>query len=158
MAVTPEEIKTTYPLPVYNYKVEIGSDTIAFSEASGMNIQFEPITFKESPTNGQAGPHVFHMPGQGTAANLTLKKGMVCGTSVATLYNWINSIQLNQVDKKDIYIRLCDEQGNTVISWKVVNAFPTQLDAPTFDANANDVAVETMTLMADALTIVDETA
>ncbi len=157
MAVTRDEIKTTYPLPVYNYKVEIGSATIAFSEASGMNIQFQPITYKESPTNGQAGPRILYMPGQPTATNLTLKKGVVRGTSVTTLYNWINSTQINQIDKKDIFIRLCDEQGNAVISWKVVNAFPTQLDAPTFDANANDVAVETMTLMADALTIVDET-
>ena len=32
MALSKDDIKTTYPLAVYNYKVEIGSDTVAFSE------------------------------------------------------------------------------------------------------------------------------
>ena len=158
MAMTKDEIKTAYPLSVYNYKVEIGSDTIAFSEVSGLNIQVETITYKESPTDGKAGPHVMYMPGQAAAAKVTLKKGVVRGGSVTTFFAWINSIQVNQVDKKDIFVRLCDEQGNAVISWKVINAFPTQLDAPTFDAKANDVAIETMQLMADGVTIVDETA
>jgi phage tail-like protein len=40
-----------------------------------------------------------------------------------------------------------------VISWKVINAFPTKLDAPTFDASSNDVAIETMELRADNITI-----
>ena len=46
-----------------------------------------------------------------------------------------------------------DEAGNAVVSWKVLNAFPTKLDAPSFDANSNDVAVESMELMADRVTI-----
>jgi phage tail-like protein len=94
-----------------------------------------------------------HMPAQGTATNITLKKGLVRGRSVPTLYSWINSIQFNQVEKQDIFVRLCDEQGAAVISWKVTNAFPTKLDAPTFDANSNDVAIESMELMADGIFI-----
>ena len=27
-----------------------------------------------------------------------------------------------------------DEEGNAVVTWTVINAFPTKLDAPTFDA------------------------
>ena len=154
MALSKEEIKTAYPLPVYNYKVEIGSDAVSFSEVSGINVSYETTTYKESPTeSGAPGPRVMHMPAQGTAANITLKKGLVRGGSVKTLYQWINSIQTNQVEKKDIFVRLCDEEGNAVISWKVVNAFPTKLDAPTFDANSNDVAVESMELMADSVFI-----
>jgi phage tail-like protein len=40
-----------------------------------------------------------------------------------------------------------------VISWKVVNAFPTKLTAPTFDAKSNDVAIETLELKADLITM-----
>ncbi|MFN8459687.1 MAG: phage tail protein [Anaerolineae bacterium] len=29
-----------------------------------------------------------------------------------------------------------------MISWKVINAFPTKLDTPTFDANSNDAAMK----------------
>jgi phage tail-like protein len=92
-----------------------------------------------------------HMPMQATPTNVTLKKGVVRSVSVNAFYNWINATQINQIEKKDIYVRLCDETGAPVISWKVINAFPTKLDAPSFIADANDVAVETMTLMADGI-------
>ena len=154
MALSKDEIKTAYPLPVYNYKVEIGSDAVAFSEVSGLSISYETATYKESPVaSGIPGPRVMHMPMQGTPANVTLKKGLVRGVSVATFFNWINSTQINQVDKKDIYIRLMDENGDPVISWKVTNAFPTKLDAPSFTADSNDVAVESMEVMGDGIFI-----
>lgn len=154
MALSKNDIKTMYPLPVYNYRVEIGGQTVAFSEVSGLSIGYETTTYKESPGAGEPqSPRVMHMPAQGTATNITLKKGLVRGRSVPTLYSWINSIQFNQVEKQDIFVRLCDEQGAAVISWKVTNAFPTKLDAPTFDANSNDVAIESMELMADGIFI-----
>ncbi len=152
MALTKDEIKTAYPLPVYNYKVEIDGVTVAFSEVSGINIAYETTTYKESPTeSGAPGPRVMYMPAQATATNITLKRGLVRGSSIANLYNWVSSTQINQINKKDIFVRLCNEEGDAVISWKVVNAFPTKLDAPSFDANSNDVAVESMELMADAV-------
>lgn len=155
MAIESKDIKKTYPLPVYNYRVEIANETIAFSEVSGLNIVNETTTYKESHTeSGISGPKVMHMPAQGTPVTLTLKKGTLRnGENINVFYDWINSIQLNIVEKKDIYVRLCDENGAPVISWHVINAFPTKLDAPTFDANSNDVAIESMELMADRLTI-----
>ena len=154
MAVSKEEIKAAYPLPVYNYKVEIGPDTVAFSEVSGLGVGYETTTYKESPVaSGVPGPRVMYMPAQATATNITLKKGVVRGTSVAALYGWITGTQTNQIEKKDIFVRLCDENGDPVISWKVANAFPTKLDAPTFDANSTDVAVESMELMADGVSV-----
>ena len=156
MALTTDDIKTTYPLPVYSYRVEIGSDAIAFSEVSGLSITYETTTYKESPTeSGSPGPRVMHMPAQGTPANITLNKGVVSGVSVPALFSWINSTQINQVEKKDIYIRLCDEKGDALISWEVKNAFPTTLSAPSFTADSNDVAIETMELMADSISITE---
>jgi len=94
-----------------------------------------------------------YMPAQKSAVNVTLKKGVVRGVSVPALYDWMNLTQINQTDKRDVYIRLCDENGNAVISWKLLNAFPVKLDAPTFTASSNDVAVETMQLMGDVVLI-----
>ena len=153
MAVSAQEVRQSYPLPVYNYRVEIGGSAIAFSEVSGLSVGHEVATYKESSTSGSPGPRVIHMPSQPTAPKITLKKGIVRGQSVATLYNWIASIQLNIVEKKDIFIRLCDEAGAPIISWRAINAFPTKLDAPSFDSKSNDVAVESMELQADRVTI-----
>jgi len=155
MAVSPDTIKNAYPLPSYNYAVEINGERIAFSQVSGLSRTVETTTYKESHTaSGLAGPHVMRMPGQTGDVTITLQKGVVRGgVSLTPLYNWINSIQINQVEKKDISISLLDEAGNPVISWKVINAFPTSLEAPSFDANSNDVAIESMQLMADTVVI-----
>jgi phage tail-like protein len=156
MAVSASEIKATYPLPVYNFRVEIGPDAVAFSEVSGLSIHYDVATFKESPkAGGMAGPRVIHMPAQAQPVNVTLKKGIARTASIAALYGWIKTIALNQVDKKDVVIRLCDEQGKPVISWKIINAFPTKLDSPAFDAKSNEVAVETLELRADSIMITE---
>ncbi len=154
MALSKEEIKSAYPLPVYNYKVEIGPDSVAFTEVTGLSVAYDTYTFKESPVeSGAPGPRVMTMPAQAQAVKLTLKKGVVRGASVAALYGWIGSKQLNLIEKKDVFIRLCDENGEPVISWKVVNAFPTKLDAPGFNATSNDAALESMELIADSLAV-----
>ncbi len=152
MSLTKEQIATTYPLPVYNYKVEIDGTTVGFSEVSGLSVAYETTAYAESPVAG-VGPRRMYMPGQSKPATITLKKGVVAGVSVPTLFAWINSTQLNRIVKKDIYVRLCNENGDAVVSWRVMNAFPTKLDAPSFTASSNDVAVESIELMADRVTV-----
>ena len=154
MAVSKETIKTDYPLSVYNYRVEIGGEAVAFSEVSGLSIGYETTTYKESPIAGGApGPRTMHMPAQRTQPTITLKKGIVRQVSIKALYNWIKTVQINQIEKKDVFVRLCDEKGDAVISWKINNAFPTKLDAPTFDAKSNDASIESMELKADFIEI-----
>jgi len=154
MALSKADIKAAYPLPVYNYKVEIGGTAVAFSEVSGLTVEYQTTTYYESPVaSGSPGPRAMYMPSQKSAVNVTLKKGVVRGVSVPALYDWISATQINLTDKRDVFIRLCDEKGDAVISWKLVNAFPVKLDAPAFTASSNDVAVETMQLMGDAVQV-----
>jgi len=153
MATSKAEIKADYPLPAYNYRVIIGEATVAFSEVAGLNIAYEKTTYKESSITSNPGPTVFRMPAQISDVTLTLKKGLVSSTSQPALYDWISTISINQVEKKDIIISLCDETGKAVVTWTVINAFPTKLDAPTFSADSNDIAIESMELMADKIKI-----
>ena len=65
MALTTDDIKKSYPLPVYNYKVEIGGVAIAFTEVSGLTIEYETTTYVESQTaSGVAGTRTLYMPAQ----------------------------------------------------------------------------------------------
>jgi len=154
MALSKEEMKRTYPLPAYNYRVEIGGAAVGFSKASGLDVSYETASYKESPTEpGKAGPVVMHMPAQRGSAKLTLEKGICMTEGAVGLYDWLNKTQINLTEKKDIFVRLLDETGKAVVSWKVVNAFPTKLTAPSFGADGNDVAIESLELMADAVFI-----
>jgi phage tail-like protein len=152
MALKSTDVAKSYPLPVYNYRVDLigdSTETIAFSEVSGLSISFETSTYKESKTTEPGpGPNIMIMPSQRSHATITLKKGYVKANSIQKLYGWIKQITINQIDKKDIAIKLCDEKGNAIVTWKAIDAFPTKLDAPTFDSNSNDAAIESMELIA----------
>lgn len=141
---------STYPIPVYNYRVQIGETLVSFSEVSGLSISYESTTFKESRVEaGVPGPRVVHMPSQAELTTLTMKKGLVRKHSVAELYAWISTVRVNHVTKKDITVMLDDEEGQPLFSWQVLNAFPTALEIPDLDANATDAAIETLQLIAD---------
>ena len=155
MALSKDDMKTQYPLPAYNYKVSIDGETVAFSQATGLSMGYENATpYKESPTEaGKPGPVTMRMPAQASDVTLTLQKGLVRGKSLTALFQWINSKQLNLIQKKDIQVDLCDENGDPVFRWTVQNAYPTKLDAPSFDAASNDAAIESMELTADSVTM-----
>ena len=141
-------------MPVYNYRVDIGGESIAFSQVSGLNVSYETHVYKESHVEpGKAGPVVMRMPAQQSDVKITLKKGVVKGKSLPKLYGWISTMKTNQIEKKDITVALLDETGTPVITWHVLNAFPTKLEAPSFDAKSNDAAIESMELMADTIQI-----
>ncbi|TMU74669.1 phage tail protein [Pseudomonas fluorescens] len=145
MATTVDQIATTYPIPTYRYRVAVGDQEMAFSAVSGLEVSYETIEYKDG-TGG-----VFRMPGQGAAVNITLRRGMVVGKS--QLYDWISSISLNQVEKKDISVSLTNASGSELlVTWNISNAFPTKLSSPNFDASSNEVAIEELSLLADAVT------
>jgi phage tail-like protein len=148
---TAAEIKSAYPIPVYNYQVKIGTEAYSFRKVSGLEISFETSTYKESAKSGP-GPVWYQMPAQPTALKISLERGMV-ESNARQLYDWINGTALNAVEKKDITVSLLDEAGNPRVTWLVRNAFPVKLKAPDFDANSNDVAIESMELVADSVSI-----
>lgn len=149
MATSIEDIRNQYPIPVFYYQVSIGGeDTIAFSEVSGLAIEYETITYKDGLSWRYGAKH---MPGMGTPVNLTLQKGIVKADSY--LFDWISTIKLNTVEKRDITISLLNENHEPTVSWEVTDAFPTKLDVPTFSATSNEVAIESLDLMASDLKI-----
>ncbi len=149
MATTIDDIKNKYPIPVFYFRVTIGdNDAIAFSEVTGLSIEYETITYKDGLSYREG---IKYMPGLPTPVNLTLKKGVVKADSY--LFNWISTIKLNTVEKRDIRIDLLNEAGEPTVSWLVKDAFPKKLDAPSFNATTNEVAIESLDLMASDLSV-----
>lgn len=148
MALSTEDIKNSYPLPVYNYRVSIGADTLAFAEVSGLSIEYEPVTYRHGLSFYEGD---LHMPGRQQPVNIRMSRGIMLKGDY--LFQWINTVNLNKVEKEDISIDLLDESGAPLITWQVVAAFPTKLDAPTFDAKSNEVAIETLELRASQVRI-----
>ncbi len=147
-----------YPIPVFKYDVRFhtlttkGEETIdktaAFAEISGLSITNETITYKDGVNGGT------NMPGMPTPVELTMKRGII--KKKDALYDWISQFGNKGFKKTDIDITLKDRTDESVVTWKVIQAFPTILEVPTFDATSNEVAIECLTLMADDLSITYE--
>ncbi|MCW7762583.1 phage tail protein [Photorhabdus luminescens] len=146
MSVTTEQIAVDYPIPTYRFVVSVGDEQIPFNSVSGLDISYDVIEYKDGTGNH------YKMPGQRQLINITLRKGVFPGDT--KLFDWLNSIQLNQVEKKDVSISLTNEAGTEILmSWSVANAFPTSLTSPSFDATSNDIAVQEIKLTADRVMI-----
>lgn len=148
MAKTREEIRATFPMPAYNFRVSRGAEVFGCKQVSGLTMQYDTITYKHGLSWSEG---AYHLPGMLQPVNITLEKGIIRKGSM--MLNWITSIRMNEVDRHDLTIDLCDEEGNSVVSWRVTDAFPTQLEAPTFDAETSQVAFERISLMASSVQI-----
>lgn len=155
MAQTKDYIKSTYPLPSYNYRVTIlgegGPIVIGFSEVAGLSIQYEPVTYKHG-LSFISEPII--IPGMRQPLRLTLKKGLVKNNDF--LQKWIDKSHTDPVasgTRRDIVIDLCDETGLVVIRWTVKEALPVKLEAPTLTASSNEVAIASMELIAHDLKV-----
>jgi len=148
MSITKKDIKKSYPLPVYNFKVKIDSDTYSFAQVSGLTMQYETVTYRHGLSWLEGDTHI---TGRQQPINIILERGVVGAKSI--LWDWFNELRKGNSAKKDVVIELCDEKGEPVVSWTVRKALPTQLEAPTFSAASNEVAVEKLHLIGNGLSM-----
>lgn len=139
----------TWPLPAFYFKVDLGDKgVISFREVTGMDMESEPIEYR-------AGDSAVHskikMPGLKKYTNITLKKGIFKGDN--KFWDWINEIQLNIIKRQAVTISLLDEKGDPTMVWKLTNAWPTKISTDGLKAEGNEVAIETMELAHEGITL-----
>ncbi|NIJ54705.1 phage tail protein [Dyadobacter arcticus] len=142
-----------YPLPVFRFKVEEvnASDPtlgVAFSEVSGLTQEIQVIEYRDGLTPQQSS---MKMPGLQKANNITLKRGIIKGDNA--FYNWLNTVKLNTIGRKDLIISLLDETDNPTMVWNVKQAFPVKVEGPGLKATGNEIAVESIEIAHEGLTI-----
>jgi len=139
---------TTYPLPNFHFSVEWGGSRIGFSEVSGLNVQVEVIEYREGASPDYT---PLKMPGRVTYEDVVLKRGIVTGDG--DFFAWINTLRLTKVERRDLTISLLNEEHDPVMVWKLKNAFPSRLEGPGLDAAGNAVAIETLVVTHEGLTV-----
>jgi phage tail-like protein len=137
-----------YPLPGYHFQVEWGGTRLGFTEVSGLNIEVQAIEYREGTNIDYS---VMKMPGMPKYGNIILKRGIVAGDN--EFFDWLNTINLNQVERRDITISLLNENHEPAMVWKVRNAFPVKIEGPGLKATENEVAIETLEIAHEGLTI-----
>ncbi len=139
-----------YPLPKFHFQVEWHGTKIGFTEVTGLDIQVEAIEYREGSSFTYS---KIKMPGMHKFSNITLKRGTFEGD--IEFYSWIESINLNKSEpRRTIVIKLLNEKHEPVITWQAANAFPLKYQASDLKADGNEVAIESIEIAHEGLSIV----
>lgn len=139
---------SNYPLPKFHFLVEWGGTKIGFTEVTGLDLETEVIEYRQgaSPSYSK-----IKMPGLRKLSNVTLKRGTFALDN--EYYNWWNTVKLNTIERRDITIKLLNEEHMPVITWVLSNAWPTKVQSTDLKADGNEVAIESIELVHEGLTI-----
>lgn len=137
-----------YPLPSYHYRVELNEDTMSFSKVSGIVVEYDTLTYRHglSFLEGEQISTVAFNRFQ----DISLERGVVQGDRGVVLFDW-----LKKKDSRSMKVGLCDSTGQQVLVWSIGHAIPVKLEAPSFDAGSNDVAIETLKIKGRSIRLED---
>lgn len=141
--------KQAWPLPSFYFKVNISNiGDISCSEVSGLETEYEEITYRagDSPEFTK-----IKMPGLRKAGDLTLKKGIYKGDTA--LWDWVNKVKMNTIQREVVTISLLDESGSPVTTWEAVNAWPKKLTVDGFKSDGNSTSIETLVIAHEGVNI-----
>ena len=137
----------TYPLALYNFRVNVDARSMSFSEVSGISIPYEHVVYRHGLSYWEGEDiTTFHLD---SFIPISLKRGTIPNADLLFLNDWLHSRTLRRMD-----VFLCDQLGGPVMSWEIAKAVPVRLNAPSFSTTANEVAIETLDLQARGVNLV----
>lgn len=140
-----------YPIPKFHFQVEWGGAKIGFTEVTGLEVSTDVIEYRDGASPEY---HKIKMPGMQKFSNVTLKRGTFKGDN--DFYNWWNTVALNTIERRNVTISLLNENHEPVVVWKIKNAWPVKVQSTDLKADGNEVAIETLELAHEGLTIQNE--
>ncbi|MCL4858150.1 MAG: phage tail protein, partial [Caldilineaceae bacterium] len=133
------------PYRGYRFRVELdGVERAGFQECSGLDFSQDPIEYREGPDP----LYPRKLPGLTKYSNITLKWGI---TKDEELWDWREQALKGTIQRKNGSIILVDDEGNDKTRWNFEAAWPAKWTGPTFNATANEVAVETLEIAHEVL-------
>lgn len=138
----------TDPFRSFNFRVEIDGLTVgAFSEVSGLTAEGDAVDYREGtdPVNS-----VRKLTGLRKYANLMFKRGYIQDNS---FWDWYKQIADGRNARRSGSVILMNEHHDDVIRWNFENAWINKIEGPSFKASGNDVAIESLELVHEGLSM-----
>ncbi len=135
------------PLRGFKFRVQIdGISKLGFREVSGLDAATDTVDYREGIDG-----NIRKLAGLPKFSNLTFKRGI---TNDLDIWKWRTSIIEGKIkdNRKDGQIILLDDEGNAAAEWAFTAGWPSKWTGPTFNATANEVAIDTMELAHEGLT------
>ena len=133
---------TYYPPVSFHFRVEVlglsNDNDARFTEVGGLSLE---VTTEEVAEGGE-NRFVQKYPGRVKYPELVLKRGLLTRSGI---FDWIkDSIARDQIQPQNADVMLLNENHEPLVTWHVVNAFPTKWAVSDLNAASNTVVVETL--------------
>lgn len=129
------------------FYVEIDSTIRAsFTECSGLGVTIEKDTYLEGGVNNKQ----YILLKQAKFNDISLKRGI---TDDLYFWDWITQVLNGTKKRYNVNIILFNQAGERMQTWTLIQAIPVSWKAPSFQASANNVAIEELNLAYETLEI-----
>jgi len=144
-----EEQDAIWPLPKFFFTVDLGfASDIPFQEVSGLDTETEVIEYRAG--NSKLFSSI-KMPGTARTESVTLKKGVFVKDNA--FWDWYSQVKMNTIERQSVTIKLLDQEGKPTMVWCLNNAWPTKITGTDLKTEGNEVAIESLELAHEGLTI-----
>lgn len=136
-----------YPLPRFHFQVDWGGTKMSFTEVTGLVMEREKIEYRHSDSPDFS---KIAMPGMMKNSNITLKRGKF--ENDFDYNKWFDDVTNDRAGvRRDVIIRLLNEQHDPVAAWSAARCFPVKLSAPDLKSDASEVAIESIEIAHEGL-------
>ncbi len=140
--------EAVWPMPKFHFQVKWDSEVMSFQEVSGLDVEAQPIEYRRGDSKEFS---TISMPGLTKSGNVTMKKGIF--KSDNKFWDWFKEIKMNIIKRVPVTISLLDEKGDPTMTWTLANAWPTKITGTDLKSDGNEVAIETIEIAHEGLTI-----
>jgi phage tail-like protein len=135
------------PYAAFTYVIEIGGlATGGFSEVSGLDIEIEPISYR----NGDEDFVARKLPGIKKFPNIVLKRGIIGDLDI---FAWIKTTTDGTIERRDGAVVLRNEARDEVLRWSFVRGWACKYSGPSLKADSSAVAIEAVEICHEGLII-----
>jgi len=107
------------------------------------------VEYRDGNTND-----IRKLPGRTGWSDIVLKRGFRGGTE---LYEWATTYaRTGNLVRRSGAITMIDANGHQIARWQFERGWPLKWGGPDFDASKNEVALETLVIAHEGLTLADE--
>ena len=141
-----------YPPPGFHFKVEVlgvapNDNDVRFTEVSGLSVEIGTEEIAEGGENR----FIQKYPTRAKYPELVLKRGLLVNSEIV---NWIRQcVEDLSIDPKNIDVKLLNEEHQPLMTWHVVNAYPTKWAVSDLNATSNAVVIETLQFLYQYFTV-----
>lgn len=141
----------TDPHATFRFSVEVDQFQLAvFDECNLPSLEVEVLEQQEGGYN--QGVHL--LPGRIKAGRLTLKRGVFKSSEMLSWYQAVlDKSKRTDAVKRNVTVKMLDIKGEPVMTLEFIRTFPVKWTGPTFKADENAIAIESLELAFGEVTV-----